>query len=138
MLQGCPSWEVSNVYNNTGSDLVIRLKVGIEQWPTGKLLRIDKGMQEQMYWDTQGEMFVPILKVLKGKNELTYSLAAEGRSIPAAFSQDIPGSWFSSGTREFYFQLEKDENIYLVMKSDNFPVEKIPEQPKGFPINPDN
>ncbi|MDO6708965.1 hypothetical protein [Photobacterium sp. 1_MG-2023] len=136
LLQGCPKYEEFVIFNNTGNDLSVLLKDSVVNLPRDEFLIIDKDILGRMKWEEYRGVSFPTLQLFKRGVTMTYIFGRRSSGIPEEYVKDVSGSFFSVSKRQFYFQIEKDNNMYLRFPSESIvDIQKI-KQPAGYPISP--
>ncbi|QUJ68608.1 hypothetical protein KDD30_05710 [Photobacterium sp. GJ3] len=138
LLQGGPKYEEIIIFNNTGNDLSIILKDSVVNLPRDEFFILDKDILGRMKWEEYRGVSFPTLQVFQMGDTMTYIFGRRGYGIPEGYVKDVPGSFFSVSKHQFYFQIEKDNNMYLRFPSESIvDIQKI-KQPVGYPISPES
>lgn len=121
LLCGCPVSESILMYNNSGSDVVIKLEERDFQWLAGSKVRIaEKNMTinwESLEWFGDPEVeYIPLLNLQIGEEDKTFGLV-----FP-----DLPDDYINPGSiKEYFLQLDHDAHLYVVPSGSNFPVNDV-------------
>ena len=117
-IAGCPVSQSVALYNNGGSDVIVMLASRNVSWPVGSELLI--GDNKVVGWDSLRWVGDPNTKYVP---QLTFCLEEACRTFQLIFS-DAPKKYIggSAGSIEYYLQLEKGNDLYLVMPGKERPI----------------
>ena len=133
LLTACPPPQELTVYNHTGTDLSVLITERRIEWQAGRALVISDNASvswEDLQWGNvpQSQMMARVLVVESREGLRRYLLAIPG----------LPDEYLDSrtGMKKRFLQLEPDGRLYAVKAGATFPVEPLPSQPAGLPIEP--
>ena len=118
-MTACTPREYLVVYNNTSSDIWITFSY--EEFKNSYFLKSKEKLELEDYMGKD---------VSISCNDNVTKINYRGEDLPKDF-------WVPGGIAcyEICFQIEPDWNIYI-LKDNNFPANKFPPQPEGYPLKP--